>query len=319
MTPPNQPDTGQTGSEEEMRDQAIHWLLRQRAGDMTAMEWEELTHWLEADAAHAHMLDQLVASDEALSALDTETVSPPAAISAANDNPISRYIQFAMASAAALVLAVLIWPASEGPAGSFVTQPGEVQIVALTDEVTMTLNGDSAVEVSEGEPTVEIERGEVAFAIQSEEPSALRVKVADLVLADYGTIFNVSLSDETVSVSVAEGIVAVNPDAQNVQIAAGEQIQKALDSPTLERSAVARDLVGAWREGRLEFDNTPIADALLQLRRSKGLEIKIAPRHSNVRLTGSLSLSNEEAVIVAAMEEFVGGTAARRDSGWIID
>ena len=325
MTTPSHSGNNPNGGNGTMLDQAIHWLLKQRAGDMDVAEWENYTLWLEQDPRHAALLDKLLESDEAVDQLVPEQAvraveqEQPETLVAANDNPFSRFIPWVMTVAAALALAFFAWPGGTGVSGNFITEPGEIRTIALTDEISMTLNGDSAVSVSEGEPVVDIDRGEVAFAINSDQPEALRVNVADLVLTDYGTIFNVALNDRAVSISVAEGVVAVNPDAEAVQVSAGQQITKAFEGGGFLRNEVASETVGTWREGRLEFDDTPIADALLQLQRSTGLEVEIAGRYSSVRLTGSLQTAGPESDTLDSLADIIGGTASKNGDSWTIE
>ncbi len=340
-----------------MQDQAVHWLLRQREGDMDADEWEEFTLWLEADPNHGLAYDAMVQVDESLTpmakdqeakdrvtsdataedatardarvtqlqpasheapdqpALDQPVPDQPRA---ANDNPYSRYVQWAMASAAALLLAVFIWPSSN-PVNTIVTQPGEMQTIALTDEITMTINGDSKVDVTEGEPIVSVARGEVAFDITADEPSPLRVNVGGLVLTDYGTIFNVSLDEGDVRIAVAEGIVAINPDVENIQIPAGELVTMAAGTNRMLRRDIDSDVVATWRKGRLEFDDTPVSDAMVQLQRSKGMNIKVSPGLADVRLTGSVLVSQSEADVAQSFAGYLGANARRDGDGWIIE
>ncbi len=313
--------------------QAIHWLLRQRDGDMDAAEWDAFTQWLEADAAHVDLFEAALAGDAALDPIADELAQPAsqddtqmdaandeAELPApANDNWIGRIVPWAMASAAAMALAFFAWPSGDPTLNSITTQPGEIQQIALSDAITMTVNGDSEVSVVEGEQSVSILRGEVAFAINSDEPSPLRVKVADLVLTDYGTVFNVTLSDSSVNIAVSEGVVAVNPDSAPIEIAAGEQIEKNLSAGTLTRSEIDPEIVATWRDGRLEFDNTPMAQALAQVERSTGHSISVAPGLANERLTGSVVMTDSDEAVANYFASFLGKTARRDGDGWIIE
>ena len=305
-----------------MYETATHWLLKQRDGDMTADDWDTFTSWLEEDASHAQVFDTLAEADGALDAmlpeLEAALSDQPEVLVAANDNPLARVVPWLVASAAAMVLAIFVWP--QGPAGTttIATAPGEVRSLALSDAITMTVNGGTRVEVTEGEPEVRLERGEVVFAVASEQPSPLRVAVDDLILTDIGTEFSVTLSEETVRVAVAEGIVAVNPEQENVEIPAGEAVEKRIGSATLERSEIDPAIVASWRDGRLEFDDTPINRALAQLERSTGVNVSVADRFAAARLTGSIAIDGEPEQIARRFADIVGGTAEAGGEGWII-
>jgi len=326
MTPSDQSGHEQSalGQQGHMQDEAIQWLLRQRADEMDADQWEQFTLWLEADPRHAEAFDAAVDADKSLDGLpdiDIQPHSPASEIpAAANDNPLSRFVPWAMASAAAVLLAVFTFAPSGDPTLSVIaTAPGERQVIALTDEITMTLNGSSEVTVEQGRPNVSIARGEVAFAIDADDPSALRVEVGGLTLTDYGTVFNVLANDELVSVAVAEGIVAINPDLEDIQINAGEIAEQRIGEATLTRRPIAAETVATWRVGRLEFDDTPIADALAQVERSTGVTIAIDNRFADARLTGSIIIPEDEAEVVAALAAFLGGSVRQSGELWLIE
>lgn len=317
-----------------MYEKATYWLLRQRDGDMSADGWEAFTTWLEEDARHSEIYDALVVADEALG--DGRGVAPEIAPgttpehelpAAANDNPLTRFVPWVMAAAAAVVLAVFVWPqGSIGPSGDITqiaTAPGEIRTVAVSDTITMTLNGASAVELAQGAPNVTVSRGEVAFAINSPTPSALRVSVDDLVLTDIGTEFNVTLSDDRVRVAVSDGIVGVNPDEENLKVFMGQAVEKKRRTDTLIRTDIDPETVASWRDGRLEFDDTPIARALAQLERSTGVFITAAPRFADARLTGSVAIEAEPQEIARRFAAIVGGTARPLEDAetprWVIE
>lgn len=310
-----------TGEQGMMEDEAVQWLLLQRAGDMSADQWDEFTRWLEADPRHPDVYDALVHADEPLDALNVERAATAlASPEAANDNWIGRIVPWALATAAALVLAIFVFnPMSEPQYSRLATAPGERQTIALSDAITMTLNGSSSVSLEEGTANVEVLDGEVAFAIHSEEPSPLRVQVADLVLTDYGTVFNVTLNDERLRVAVAEGIVAINPDSEVIEINAGEMAEQEIGSDVLTTSEIAPETVATWRVGRLEFDDTPAPEAVAQMTRSTGAEIVLSERLMPARLTGSILIPEDDEEAVTALASFIGGSVRQEDDLWYIE
>lgn len=319
---------------DDAQSRAIHWLLRQRDGDMDAAEWDAFTEWLEADAAHGELFDAALAGDLALDAIADDlrgaaTATPEAAndethpVEAANDNGLARFWPFAGIVAAAIAL-FMFWPASAPTTTMITTAPGETREIAVSDAITMTLNGDSKVELNREDTRVAMYRGEVAFEIDSDEPSPLRVAVAGLELTDYGTVFNVALTDESVRIAVAEGVVGINPDTQAIRVPAGEAVEKPFSQKSFDRSKVASETVATWREGRLEFDATLAADAVAMLERSTGAKIELAPALENRRLTGSLMIAEDKAITIGELAAFLEATA-RKQSGdseqemWLIE
>lgn len=300
------------------KQMAIHWMLRVRAGDMDEAEWDAFTQWLEESPEHAQLLDEAEAVDDwagghsdelGASAQPADEGDHAELPEAANDNPLRRILPFAGLVAAAIALFAL-WPSTPDPL-LLSTDPGETLKFAVSDDITMTLNGDSEVTVIEDETRVQIARGEVAFTIDSDEPSPLRVEVADLVLTDYGTIFNVVLSEASVSVAVAEGVVGINPDAENVEVEVGQKVTQNLSGGAFVRTAVDPETVGTWSEGRLEFENTPAPEAIAMLERSIGGRVKLAKALEGETLTGTLIVSEDERETVTQFAQFLGARARR--------
>lgn len=303
-----------------MYEKAIYWLLRQRDDDMSVDAWEAFTAWLEADARHGEIYDALVEADGALEDLpsalqDHSQEAQDAPPVAANDNPLTRFIPWVMATAAAVALAIFVWPQGTGTVTTttIVTGPGEVRTVALTDDITMTVNGWSVIERVDGAPDVTIQDGEVSFAVNGTGSSPLRVRVDDLVLTDIGTEFNVVWNDDRFRVAVAEGIVAINPDGDATEVKAGEAVERAAKGAPLVRREIDPDTVALWREGRLEFDDTPMKDAVDRLYRSAGVQMLPGMGFVNARITGSIAIDGEDEAVAKRFAALVGGETTRRE------
>lgn len=301
---------------DDRKDQAIHWMLRLRAGDMDEAEWDAFTLWLESAPDNSALLDEVQAADDDLGTLGSDLLAETqrgeeveALPEAANDNQLRRFLPIAGLVAAAIAVFAL-WPTTPSET-LFMTQPGTTRVVAVSDDITMTLNGGSEVTLIKEETRVQIARGEVVFEVESDQPSPLRVEVADLVLTDYGTIFNVVLDDDSVSVAVAEGIVGINPDYENVEVEAGQQVTQSLGGGSLVRSEIDPETVGSWQEGRLEFDNTPAPEAVAMLERSIGSKVTLAEALKEETLTGSLIVAENERDTVTQFAAFLGARARR--------
>ncbi|MFT0531975.1 FecR family protein [Castellaniella hirudinis] len=92
----------------------------------------------------------------------------------------------------------------------------------------------------------------------------LRVMAGDAVIRDIGTTFRVRRAGAGAQVAVLEGRVEVSSPAGRAVLDAGQ----AVDADTLRRmpaSVPALERETAWREGRLRFDGTPLAEVLAVL------------------------------------------------------
>lgn len=328
MAASDYPEDDDPGRTDAIRELAIDWLIRQRDDAMSAEEWDSFSDWLAADERHSLTFEKLAVADASLDGLadqisqriDTpaEPVSPPPA---ANDNPLRRFAPlWGGAIVATLIGALVLLRPADSPAFRHIeTAPGEQRVVALQDGITMLLNGASEVEVAKDAPTVRLARGEAAFEITSVEPSPLRVEVADLVLVDHGTVFDVILDERSVRVAVAEGAVGVDYSAGSIRVNAGQQIEKALDGQTLIRRSIDNDAVLGWREGQLEFANAPVSQVVADVGRNLGLQVAVSDRLSSRQLTGVVHLEGDEQQVLADLAALLGSKARKVENGWRIE
>jgi transmembrane sensor len=311
-----------------IREQAIDWLIRQRDDAMNADDWDSFSDWLAADERHSVAFEAMADADAGLDGLADELKqrinTPAQAISAppaANDNPLRRFAPLWGGAIAATLIGVLVLlrPVDNPALRHIETAPGEQRVVALQDGITMLLNGASEVEVTQDAATVRVTHGEAAFEITTREPSPLRVEVADLVLVDYGTVFDVILDERSVRVAVAKGAVGVDYGSGSMRVMAGQQVEKALDGQTLTRRPIEGDAVLGWREGRLEFANAPVRQVATDVGRNLGLQIAVSHHLSSRRLTGVLRLSGDERQVVADLAALLGAHARKGGNGWHIE
>ncbi|MEL7447159.1 MAG: FecR domain-containing protein [Pseudomonadota bacterium] len=201
------------------------------------------------------------------------------------------------------------------------TQPGEIQVISLDRDLAMALNGASEAKVDEGSKTVALARGEAAFTSKADTASPWRVEFDDLALTDIGGLSRVTLGNKSAAIAVAESVVVVQPDAEDTRLAAGEAIKIRLDEGTVTRHEISPETIGTWRMGRLEFDSTPIDEAMNRIERSTGLSVAVDPRFGEALLSGVILIPEEpddEEDFVNAMAKVIGGEANFENESWSI-
>jgi transmembrane sensor len=156
------------------------------------------------------------------------------------------------------------------------TQTAEVKEIELLDTSKVTLGALSAIEVdfSETERRVELLSGEAFFSVEKDESRPFIVSVADAEIRVVGTQFDVRRSQEGVRVSVLEGVVEiiqtheeiVNGVLTAVQtkrvVTAEEKIRAKPDGELTEIQPVLRERLGAWRKGRLFYENATLSEVI---------------------------------------------------------
>jgi len=296
-------------------DEAVAWAVR--TGDAGFSDWEGFTAWLEQSTEHASAYDRVTAAvTEAAEGL------PPALPAAANDDPAvparvsRRWFGGAMAASLAALVVFGVWRGD----GTCLeeTAPGETRMIALGDGSRIELAGASAIQLDRDDPRfARLEHGRALFTVRHDAAQPFRVEAGEDTLVDLGTMFDVSLDDESLSVAVGEGEVMFNPSKQAVRLAPGDALRSARGSDAYERSTIATSQVGEWTEGRLTFNDASLGEVAAELSRATGATFHAAPR-SIARLSGSILVDP-----VRKDPRSVGpllGVAVRRDGeAWVID
>lgn len=304
-------------------EQAVLWVLRQREDKMDATDWEAFTVWLEEKPDHGIAYDQALEADADLGVLGSESASAiepqmeRIGVQAANDN---RPWWLGLGAAAAVMIAVvLFWPGKSEPQfATLQTGPGEVREVAIGPAVIMTMNGNSELAVNETDSTVRMIDGEASFAVNSSIPGAIKVEVEDLVLIDVGTVFNVIRDDRLMRLAVTDGAVVVNPDRQMIRVEAGHEITMKIDDLSYSGREVTRQSALAWKNKQLVFENQSVAALKTDVERNLGISISLPENLAEQKVTGTLSLTNDETTILNDLAAILGRSAYKKDGTWII-
>ncbi len=266
-------------------EQAIGWTVR--TGDPSFDDWESLATWLEADSSHADMYARVTAD-----IADAAEALPPLPIAQNDDTPPvnhgRRRWMGGMVAAIAMVAGIGLWQMNTGTY-AVETAPGERRAVALDDGGKIELAGGTRIILDRGNPRLaRMERGQALFTIQHDETEPFRVLVGENELVDLGTIFDVKQTDRDLRLAVAEGLVAFNPQKQNVVVNPGRVLTSEAGSSAYRLDSVPVSQIGEWREGRLTFQNATLAEVAQDLTRATGAQFGTAPDAAPRRVSGSL-------------------------------
>ena len=155
---------------------------------------------------------------------------------------------------------------------------------------------------------VHLARGEIRLDVVHDANRPLEVLTPLGRVRVLGTVFSVALRESGLHVSVAQGRVAVwsaeNKDATqaaDVILAAGEAV-RIDEAGKLESRRVNAQDVGAWRDGWLVFDQTPLPEVVSRWNDYlvQPLELDPAGDLQSLRLTGSFKL-HDPATFVASL------------------
>ncbi|MFT3803918.1 MAG: FecR domain-containing protein [Burkholderiaceae bacterium] len=320
MTPQRQPPEDTSG----LRQDVLDWFVRRQRDGWSAQDEAAFQAWLQADADHRRAYARWESHWKALDGIPADTVAHlrrnlqrdkeredvgPARA----DVPRRRLLvpAFAAASVAALAggTGLLAWNRRQaGPefAQAFGTQRGQQIDAPLPDGSRLRLDTATRIEVAYYRQRREVRllEGQAVFSVRGDSARPFHVLAGPVGVTVVGTRFSVRYTphlpgNEGVQVAVEEGRVrVVRRDRRSadtlgdlpgaVFLAAGQQVRADAAGTLASTQAVPGQDIAPWRDSRISFVDTPLAQALAELERygSTGLAVR-DPAVAALRLSGT--------------------------------
>lgn len=185
------------------------------------------------------------------------------------------------------------------------TPVGGQQTIALEDGSKVTLSTDSEVRLTEwgAHRALTVVRGEAYFKVAKNPERPFVVTAAGRSVTALGTAFDVRVDPGQWSVSLIEGKIRVADTDASVDLTPGRHLTQVGDTPwTVETRNVAE--LATWREGRLVFDNRPLASIVDEMNRYSARKVRITdPALAATPLSGRFK-SGDVAGFVATLEAY---------------
>jgi len=286
------------------QDAAAFWDARLRSPLCTSHDLIAFEAWRDARPEHADAYAALQAGLDML----RQAYSGEPALHALRDEAVRlsrrRVRQYTAAAAAGLVAMILagagLWsyapdplplPLPHLPAGpghtaaptSFQTAAGGRSDVVLSDGSKITLNTRSRVETTytAHRRTVRLIEGEALFEVAKDAARPFEVIVGGQRVVAVGTAFDIRLDPKRVQLTMIEGKVKVTP-AKAVgrpvatggrQLVAGQRLYASTETDASWTETVDPATALLWRDGKIEFDRTPLAEAVAEMNRYSSTQI----------------------------------------------
>lgn len=179
-----------------------------------------------------------------------------------------------------------------GEKADLMSPVGEVALHQLSDQSSVYLNTNTLLNVSidESGRNLELVRGEAYFTVAKDPLRPFTVHTEGAEIRALGTEFVVHNRDAgKTRVSVYESSVEVFHPVympERKVIATGETIEF---GPNVAQPMIAKlnkNDAAAWREGRLMFNNTPLAEVIAELNEYHNGKILMDSSLDNVRISG---------------------------------
>ncbi|PIB92752.1 FecR domain-containing protein [Caulobacter sp. FWC2] len=282
-----QPSAPTREQQQRARDEAAAWYAKMRGPRISHREVTDFYAWREDslnDAAYGRIEAltagvRVHAGDPRLQAIaqaanDRRAASAPLAWLRRGATP---WITGMAVAAAVVVGAVtLVHPFGQ----TYRTGVGEHRLVALADGSTIDLNTDSVVRVrlTRERRAISLDKGQALFAVAHDAARPFIVTAGDTAVRAVGTRFEVYRTGAVVRVTLAEGKVQVTQGnaPSPTMMRAGTRLDVGGKAPA---RPVAVDVAAAtgWTDGRLTFQDTPLAQAVAEANRYSRKKVALGP------------------------------------------
>jgi transmembrane sensor len=289
----------------------------------------------EAVTQHAAALERMMQLYEWQPAHDTEPnpdlFKPSPSAAALRWARTHRFWSAGLAAAAAVAVGFILWSPRSAPVPVAEAPKSYLHVnerLALPDGSRVELKDGAklVVQYSENERRVKLTTGEAHFTVWKDKARPFIVDAAGIEVRAVGTAFNVRLEQKSVEVLVTEGRVAVDdtgvgavapnrPDGEAVEGNGPYREARQFFISQGERAVVARDDLATapvvapvttedisreldWQAPRLQFNETPLADAVAEFNRLNRHQIVIAdPELNSRRIGGTFRPDNVEGFV----------------------
>jgi len=278
-------------------EQARQWMTKLHGGGITALDRERFEAWLKAAPEHPSAYRRAEQIWRDLSLLDTL-----ANVDIERRTFLQRWRSHPLlASAASLLIAVAAGILCQHSLEKrYETRVAEVRELTLPDGTRVSLGGHSALRVNfnSASRNVVLKSGEAFFSVTKDPSRPFYVSAGDTKVRVLGTQFDVHKGTREIRVAVTEGTVEVAEDlspsskgatVEKHLLTAGQELVESKtaddDSPTLIRG-IKPDQPGAWRRGRLSYENASLSEIIDDVNRYSQHQIVLAdPSLRELRVT----------------------------------
>lgn len=313
-----------------MHDEAAAWVARLDGRAPAADERAKFEDWIARDPAHAAAyadalrtwrdLAAMRGSEQYRALLGTPTLRER--LVSALRGPRWAAVTIGVAAIVAFVwlgLSLDVLPFLHRPA-EVTTQLAEVREMTLPDGTRIVLGAQSQLDfvVTGKTRRATVVSGDAFFAVAHDPTRPFVIGTGEYTVRVVGTQFEIRRRPGTVRVAVSEGRVAVKRvDTDEASVLSSGAAWTADDGGVQIRPVDAMD-VGAWRSGRLVYDNAALRDIVADANRYTHTRIVVVdPQLEALRLTTSFRTSQIDGM-VETLQAALPLVAERRANGDIL-
>ena len=313
-----------------MHDEAAAWVARLDGREPAAAERATFDDWIARDPAHAAAYAEALRTWRDLAAMrGSEQYRALLGTPTLRERMVSalRGPRWAALAVGVAAIVAFVWlgfsldvlPFLHRPT-QVATQLAEVREMTLPDGTRIVLGAQSQIDflVTGKTRHATVISGDAFFAVAHDATRPFVVATGDYTVRVLGTQFEIRRRPDTVRVAVSEGRVAVKRvDMEDASVLMSGAAWTAGSGGVEVRPVDAMD-VGAWRSGRLVYDNAALRDIVADANRyTRSHIVVVDPQLETLRLTTSFRTSQVDGM-VETLQAALPLVAERRANGDIL-
>jgi transmembrane sensor len=319
--------------------EAAAW--RARMAEQGLDRCEELDQWLAASPLNAQAYDLAEATWDEVGEVSTTPelmdVRRRALEVAARQGRRNRGAYAWTRQIAAGLVAVMVMAAGGGTywlatrPQIYETQFGERRVVPLADGSRVSLDSDSkvAVRFTADARKLELLRGQARFDVAHNVQRPFSVRAREETVVATGTAFNIDLLGPRTLVTLIEGHVVILKTrktgavaqrfarAESVSLDPGQELVATPSAPPVIRRA-SLEQTTAWQDGRLVFDNEPLATVAARVSRYSGRPVTVDASAADLKISGVFNAGDSDGFVEAMTNYLPVRSMARPDGGTVL-
>jgi transmembrane sensor len=290
---------------------AAEWLMRREQPEWSQADQAALDGWLDESMSHKAAfwrLEHTWQTADRIGALSAREIAPRPRRTGL---PLKWWQAGALAASLLLVIAFIglhsrPMLSPQPSVDTFDTGIGGHRIVPLVDGSRIELNTATILRtvISKNHRDVWLDRGEAFFQVAHIEGSAFVVHAGPRRITVVGTEFSVRRDGDKVTVAVVKGRVRVEdttrgePSATTTVTPGDIAIGLSSSTMVISKPLAAIEATLTWRDGRLVFDGTSLAEVADDFNRYNRQQLLISdPSVAAIRISGTFKAANVEAFV----------------------
>lgn len=183
---------------------------------------------------------------------------------------------------------------------------GTISEYKLPDGSHVTLNANSKITISkkweEGTDREVWLQGEAFFKVQKtpmKNRFIVHTNAMDIIVT--GTQFNAIAREDEFSVLLTEGSVTIKtPDGREIKMKPGDFVK--IENKIPSKQTVDQQRILAWKEARLDFDNTPMYEVAKIISRHYGVKVSVTSKTVGESTISGIMPNDNLDVLIQALE-----------------